>query len=405
MKDIAIRANTSINTVSKALRNHPQVSKKKKQEILEIVREMGYIPNITARTLRQQRSYLLGMVVGDNTNPYFATMIKTVQMKLKEHNYSLVTFNNYENIEDELRFVTELCGLRVAGVLLSPAMGNSLSAELLKKNNIPYVFINRAPENTLDPYVMADDELAAYLATKHLIDNKKGKILFMNFYEGFITSKMRGSIDLSAGSMIALTGVVAVKAYVATNNLILAILAAMAISLLCYFVIVIAHTQLEVPTFICSLGMLSIARAVVTMISSGTITMLPYDSPFKKIFGLRPSILIVGFALFVFALIIEKYTLFGRYTRLIGGDVIVCTVKNATPGGVVKKGDVVRAVIVRSVKGLKRVDGSAIRFDENAAVILKDDGSPRGTRIFGPVARELREKDYMKIISLAPEVL
>jgi DNA-binding LacI/PurR family transcriptional regulator len=132
------------------------------------------------------------MVVGDNTNPYFATMIKTVQMKLKEHNYSLVTFNNYENIEDELRFVTELCGLRVAGVLLSPAMGNSLSAELLKKNNIPYVFINRAPENTLDPYVMADDELAAYLATKHLIDNKKGKILFMNFYEGFITSKMRG---------------------------------------------------------------------------------------------------------------------------------------------------------------------------------------------------------------------
>jgi len=87
------------------------------------------------------------------------------------------------------------------------------------------------------------------------------------------------------------------------------------------------------------------------------------------------------------------------------GDVIVCSVKNATPGGVVKKGEVVKAVIVRSVKGLKRADGSTIRFDENAAVILKDDGNPRGTRIFGPVARELREKDYMKIISLAPEVL
>lgn len=87
------------------------------------------------------------------------------------------------------------------------------------------------------------------------------------------------------------------------------------------------------------------------------------------------------------------------------GDVIVCSVKNATPGGVVKKGEVVKAVIVRSVKGLKRPDGSVIRFDENAAVILKDDGSPRGTRIFGPVARELRDKDYMKIISLAPEVL
>ena len=92
-----------------------------------------------------------------------------------------------------------------------------------------------------------------------------------------------------------------------------------------------------------------------------------------------------------------------RYANI--GDIIVCSVKNATPGGVVKKGEVVKAVIVRTVKGLKRADGSSIRFDENAAVILKDDGSPRGTRIFGPVARELRDKDYMKIISLAPEVL
>ena len=92
-----------------------------------------------------------------------------------------------------------------------------------------------------------------------------------------------------------------------------------------------------------------------------------------------------------------------RYANI--GDVIVCSVKSATPGGVVKKGEVVKAVIVRTCKGLKRTDGSLIRFDENAAVILKDDGSPRGTRIFGPVARELRDKDYMKIISLAPEVL
>ena len=87
------------------------------------------------------------------------------------------------------------------------------------------------------------------------------------------------------------------------------------------------------------------------------------------------------------------------------GDVIVVSVKSATPGGVVKKGDVAKAVIVRSTKGNKRNDGTAIRFDENAAVLIKDDKTPKGTRIFGPVARELREKDYMKIISLAPEVL
>ncbi len=87
------------------------------------------------------------------------------------------------------------------------------------------------------------------------------------------------------------------------------------------------------------------------------------------------------------------------------GDVIVASVKTATPGGVVKKGEVVKAVIVRTKKGLRRADGSYIKFDENAAVIIKEDGNPKGTRIFGPVARELRDKEYMKILSLAPEVL
>ena len=92
-----------------------------------------------------------------------------------------------------------------------------------------------------------------------------------------------------------------------------------------------------------------------------------------------------------------------RYANI--GDVIVASVKKAAPGGTVKKGDVVKAVVVRTVKGARRKDGSYIRFDENAAVIIKDDKTPRGTRIFGPVARELREKQYMKIVSLAPEVL
>lgn len=92
-----------------------------------------------------------------------------------------------------------------------------------------------------------------------------------------------------------------------------------------------------------------------------------------------------------------------RYASV--GDIIICAVKEATPGGVVKKGDVVRAVVVRTVKEVRRPDGSYIKFDENAGVVIKDSGDPRGTRIFGPVARELREKDFMKIISLAPEVI
>lgn len=92
-----------------------------------------------------------------------------------------------------------------------------------------------------------------------------------------------------------------------------------------------------------------------------------------------------------------------RYANI--GDIVVCAVKKAAPGGIVKKGDVVKAVIVRSVKGLRRADGSYIKFDENAAVIIKEDKTPKGTRIFGPVARELRDKDFTKILSLAPEVL
>ncbi len=92
-----------------------------------------------------------------------------------------------------------------------------------------------------------------------------------------------------------------------------------------------------------------------------------------------------------------------RYASV--GDVIVCSVKEANPGGVVKKGDVVKAVVVRTKKEIRRPDGSYIKFDENAAVVIKDDQSPRGTRIFGPVARELRDRDFMKIVSLAPEVL
>ena len=97
----------------------------------------------------------------------------------------------------------------------------------------------------------------------------------------------------------------------------------------------------------------------------------------------------------------------GGSTRKYGniGDVIVCSVRKCTPGGGVKKGQVVKSVIVRSRKGVRRADGSYIRFDENAAVIIREDKNPQGTRIFGPVARELRDKDYMKILSLAPEVL
>ena len=104
---------------------------------------------------------------------------------------------------------------------------------------------------------------------------------------------------------------------------------------------------------------------------------------------------------------IKTIRVLGGSVRKFGniGDVVVASVRKAQPGGTVKKGEVVKAVIVRSARGVRRADGSYVRFDDNAAVLIKDDKNPRGTRIFGPVARELRDKDYMKILSLAPEVL
>ena len=104
---------------------------------------------------------------------------------------------------------------------------------------------------------------------------------------------------------------------------------------------------------------------------------------------------------------IKTILVLGGSKRKFGniGDVVVASVRKAQPGGTVKKGEVVKAVIVRSSKGVRRADGSYVRFDDNAAVLIRDDKTPRGTRIFGPVARELRDKDYMKILSLAPEVL
>lgn len=131
---------------------------------------------------------------------------------------------------------------------------------------------------------------------------------------------MMGSIDLSIGSMISLCGVIVAKLYLSTGNIWISVLLTLLVGIGLYFIMGMIHVQLKVPTFIASLGFLSIARALVTMISGGTITMIDYNGSIKQIFGLRPWILVIAIGLFVIVWIIEKYTLFGRRTRLVGGD-------------------------------------------------------------------------------------
>ncbi|MEA4852934.1 MAG: LacI family DNA-binding transcriptional regulator [Christensenella sp.] len=191
LKDIAERAGTSINTVSKALRNHPQISEKKKKEILQLAEEMHYIPNIAAKNLRHRKTNFIGLIVGDNTNPYFARIINIVQKKLKEKNYYTLVFNNNENVEDELGLIRELCGLNVEAVLLTPARGNSQSVSLLRRFRIPYVLMNRYIEKGKDNYVVANDEQAGYLATRHLLARKPRQTMLINYFDSVSTAVER----------------------------------------------------------------------------------------------------------------------------------------------------------------------------------------------------------------------
>ena len=192
LKHLAERAHTSMNTVSKVLRGDDKsISKKKREEIISLAAELGYIPNSAARFLRKQKTNLVGLIVGDNTNPYFATTIKVVQSELKEKGFYVLAFNNYENVDDEMGIISEFCGLNVAGVLLTPALSNSHSAEMLRNHHIPYVLMSRLYDKDKDNYVLADDEYAGYMAAKHLLLNYPGPMLIINYIKDITTTRFR----------------------------------------------------------------------------------------------------------------------------------------------------------------------------------------------------------------------
>ena len=190
-------------------------------------------------------------------------------------------------------------------------------------------------KNVVVSFIKKNISLAAFVILFILFSfTTAGKFLKINNLLSVLTSStdllicalggtfiiLMGSIDLSVGSMISLCGVIVAKIYLSTNSLIAALLATIAVSLVCYLFMGVIHVQLKVPTFIVTLGMLSIARALVTMNSGGSITMVDYNGAIKQVFGLRPWILIIAIAAFAVVFLIERFTLFGRYTRLVGGE-------------------------------------------------------------------------------------
>lgn len=198
LKDIAQELSVSITTISKALNGHPDISEARRKEILELVEQMHYVPNSMAKSLRNKKTKFIGLVVSDNANPYYAQVIKGVEEALSLQGYQTLIFNNCEDTEKELQFIHELRSINVAGVLLTPALGNRKSVELLKRFNIPYVLANRYIDRNEDNYVIVNDVYAGYLATKYLAEKRPNRIFFINGDENISAARERHEGYLSA---------------------------------------------------------------------------------------------------------------------------------------------------------------------------------------------------------------
>lgn len=180
LKDIADELNVSITTISKALNNHHDISEGRRKQIMQLVEKRNYVPNYMAKSLRSSVTKFISIIVSDNSNPYYARVIKGVESVLSTQGYQTIIFNNNENPEKELAFIRELVSINVAGVLITPALGNSKSVNLLKKNHIPHVLVHRYLNKDSDSYVIADDVMAAYIATKYLMEHSHKKVVFLN---------------------------------------------------------------------------------------------------------------------------------------------------------------------------------------------------------------------------------
>lgn len=173
LKDIASMTGVSVTTVSKSLKNHPDISAKQKKKILEVAKELNYVPNATARSLRKQKTNLICVMISDNTNPYYARFLKSVEEEASAHDFFTIIFNSDEIPAREVPFIANLRGLNVAGVIITPALDGKESIKMLRNSDIPFVISNRYVIRNKDNYVVADDEEAGYLATSHVIERRK----------------------------------------------------------------------------------------------------------------------------------------------------------------------------------------------------------------------------------------
>ena len=180
MKDIANELGVSVTTISKTINNHPDISSSRRKQIMALLEERNYVPNYMAKNLRSAKTKFISLIVSDNANPFYARIIKGVESVLSKYGYYTIIFNNNEDPDIEHALVKDLLSINVAGVIITPALGNNKSTKLLNANGVPYVLVSRYIKRNKDNYVVADDVNAAYLATRHLIQNHGERVGFLN---------------------------------------------------------------------------------------------------------------------------------------------------------------------------------------------------------------------------------
>ncbi len=180
LKDIAGRLGVSITTVSKALNGHPDISERRKREILRAVRTLNYIPNVTAKNLRKSSSHFIGFVISDNSNPYFSQVFKGAEAEISVHNFQMITVNNNEDVSLELKLIRDLKSVNVAGVAITPALSNPEGVALLRKLQIPFVLMNRYVVKDRDNCVLASDFEVGRQAATYLLEKRTWDIVFIN---------------------------------------------------------------------------------------------------------------------------------------------------------------------------------------------------------------------------------
>ena len=191
LKDIANKLGVTVTTVSKSIKGHPDIPDKTRKRVLMAVKEMKYIPNAIASNLRLKRTKFIGLIMSDITNPYFAKLVKGAEEEITNGGYQTIIFNNNEEPLKEIKIIKELLGIKAAGIIITPAMGDSEGIELLRSYDIPFVLANRYINKNKDCYAVADDLKAGYIGTDYLIKRRFKKVIYINSFEKISSAKDR----------------------------------------------------------------------------------------------------------------------------------------------------------------------------------------------------------------------